>query len=78
MTSSDAFYGVLDNNFPIPRGFKTVMKVKPTSIITDEAVRDIPIKQRKCLFHDEFLFEFDFLMNHSATGCQFECMFKYR
>ena len=78
MTSSDSFFGVINNNFPIPRGFKTVLKVKPTSIISDQAVRDVPIDERKCLFDDEFTFDFSFLRNYSTSGCHFECMFKYR
>ena len=78
MSSSSEFFDMINNPIQIPRGYKTIISVKPTAIDTDDEVKAIDIDKRKCLFKDEFLFKFNFLKEYSASGCKFECMYKFR
>lgn len=52
-------------------GYFVKALVTPSVLVTDEAVRALPFKQRKCLFPDENLSELQ--DNYRHVACMTEC-----
>ena len=62
----------------ILRGFKTVIKVHPTSVISDDAIKDLDIEVRKCRFEDEIPESMILFKEYSPSACRFQCMYNFR
>ena len=78
ISSKDSFHEVNLNPTTINKGYKTLIKVKPTSVISDENIKSLDIDQRRCRFEEEVPEDMVLFKKYTPSACRFECVFKFR
>ena len=75
MGDRDSFPLTGRQSFLLKPGQESYVAITATSVISDEAVRDIEPSKRNCFFHDEHPLELH--RNYSQANCLFQCQVDY-
>ena len=78
ISASDSFFDVDLNPTILRRGFKTLLKVQPSVIVSNEDIRSLAVEDRKCRFEDEVPENMKLFKKYSPSACRFECMLNFR
>ena len=74
---ANGFFDMMSNPTLIMRGYKTIITVKPISVVSDTNIKDLPVSSRKCRFEHEIPENMTFFKSYSVSSCNFDCMLKY-
>ena len=63
----------------VPQGYKTIITVKPTSVVSDKPDLETSLepKERRCRFGYEIPQNMSLFSEYTMAGCRFECMYNY-
>ena len=78
ITPTHDFFDIASNPVIAQRGYKTVVKVKPTTMTSDENIIGLDINKRKCVADSELRNRLNLFETYSAAACNFECLFNFR
>ena len=78
ISNSDSLIDVNLDPTTVQRGFKTLIKVKPSVTVSDNGVKSLSIEDRQCRFQDEIPDKMTLFQKYSPAACRFECMYQFR
>ena len=78
ISSPHDYFDVFSNPVIVQRGYKTVVKIKPTTMTSDSNIVNLDIYKRRCVADGEMPNQLKLFKEYSAAACKFECMYKFR